>query len=279
LSRKIVLIILGLLAVFMLSSCSLALDRNPDVSNPMDEFVNKPRLKGYVISFRSYIDGVELNMELDSNNPFMLYENINNSLGESYVEYIQGNAIFMPSIKHDASDDMRSIELETYIILGPKFNNTIMDIQQVLVDPITNELSLNDFSYGYMLSYPNIGLKISQQAEYKENDLVIDAFKFEIDVRFVDTLLSVDILEYDKDNIFLKSTIYESFGNYDLDTLENTEYIIIEEEYLNKDEETYIKRTIYSRGENYNNTFYFLLMFTNEIGYVENNKSIKIIFT
>ena len=278
-SKRIILIILGIFSVLFLSSCSLAVDREPELSNPTDEIQNQPRLKGYLISFRTYMDGVEFDMGLDSNNPFMVYENINNSLGVSYVEYIQGNAIFMPSIKHNAYDDMRATELETYIILGPKFNNTIMDIQQILMDPITNEPSLNDSDFGHMLSFPNIGLKITQQDEHKVNDIVIDSFKFEVEVRFVDDLLSVNILEYDVNNNYLKHTEYDSYGRYDLNTLENTEYIIIEEEYRGYNDNIYIKRTIYSRDENYSNTFYFPLMFTNELGYVENNKSVMIKFT
>ena len=278
-NKKIVLLILSVLLGFLLSSCSLAVDREPMVSNPFDEFKNEPQLKGYVISFRSYDQGVNFNMGLDQENPFIFYEHENNTNPESYTEMIRGNAIFTPLIKFNQSDNFRSTEVDTYIILGPKFRNTIMEIQQVLIDPTNKELSIESFTYGHMLSDLNIGLKISQQRELKENNIVTYLFKFNIEIKFVDELLSVSVIEYDVNNLFLKKTIYDQYDNYSQDTLDMTDYVIVEEEFQKTSGDKYIKRTIYSRGENYSNTHYIPLMFVNEIGYVENNKSIELTFT
>jgi len=278
-NKKIVLLILGVLLGFLLSSCSLAVDREPMVSNPLDEFKNEPQLKGYVISFRSYDQGVNFDMGLDKENPFIFYEHENNTNPESYTEMIQGDAIFTPLIKFNQSDNFKSTEADTYIILGPKFRNTIMEIQQVLINPINKELKVESFTYGHMLSEINSGLKISQQSEFKENNVVTYSFKYNIEVKFVDQLLSVSVLEYNSENLLLEKTVYNQCGNYDQDTVGETSYVILEEEYQKANGDLYIKRTLYSRDENYTNTHYFLLMFTNEIGYVENNKSIRLIFT
>jgi len=278
-NKKTILIIMIALLGFFLSSCSLAVDREPVVSNPLDELKNESQLKGYIISFRSYDQGVNFDMGLDQENPFIFYEHENNTNPISYTEMIQGNAIFTPLIKYNHSDNLKSTEVDTYIILGPKFRNTIMEIQQVLINPTSKELKVESFTYGHMLSEINSGLKISQQSEFKEDNIVTYSFKYNIEVRFVDQLLTVNVLEYNSENLLIKKTFYDQSGNFNQDTLDDTDYVILEEEYQKANGDLYVKRTIYSRGENYTNTHYFLLMFTNEIGYVENNKSIKLIFT
>lgn len=277
--KKILFVILSAFIGFVLASCSLAVDREPMVSNSPDEIKNEANLKGYVISFRSYDQGVNFDMGLDSENPFILYEHENISEIESYTEMIRGNAIFTPLIKFNQSDNLKSTEIDSYIILGPKFRNTIMEVQQVLINPNNNELKIESFTYGHMLSDINSGLKISQQSELKENNIVTYLFKYNIEVRFVDELVSVSVIEYSKDNVLLNMTVYDQYGSYDQDTLSETDYIILEEEFRKANGDLYSKRSIHTKGENYTNIVHIPLMFTNEIGYVENNKSIKLLFT
>ena len=279
-NKKITLLILITLLCIGLSSCSLAVEGEPEITTPDNNFFNQTELKGYVISFRTYDDGVNFDMGLDSENPFMLYEYENKTSEPSYIEMIQGNAIFMPLIKYYENDEMKSTEIESYIILGPKFRNTVMDVQQVIEDSESKELKINKQAYaGYMLSEINMGLTVTHQVEVKKNDIVEYLFKYHVEVRFVDELQSVEVLEYSSDNILLRNTVFEENGNFDQNSLEETDYVIIVEKYKKSNNDIYVKRTIYSRDEKYSNTHYFPLMFTNEIGYVENNKSIKLIFT
>lgn len=278
-SKKIVLMILVIFAGFSLSSCSLAIEDEPVIDNPMEDIHNEPRLRGYVLSFRSLDDSINIDLGLDSSNPFMIYEHHYKLSNHDVVEYIQGNAIMNVKYHENIVEQARSTKVETEIILNHKFIHSILDVKQVVYDPETDQLSLKEYTYGHMLSSVNSGLKIGVKNEIKENDLIIYSFEFELKVTFVDELLSVKALEYDINNTLLKETVYSDLNDYILETMDDTDYVMVEEEYKKANNEIYKKRTIYSRGEVYNNIKYIQLMFTNEIGYVENNKSIKLIFT
>jgi len=279
-NKKLLLMILLVLVALTLSSCSLAIEGEPVITDPTQYENEEPRLRGYVLSFRSYeINGIHMDFGLDPSNPFMIYENHSILGNANTTEYIKGNGIFGVLYIENVIDHARSSKIETEIILGNKFLNSIMDIRQVVYDPKTDQLNIIDNTYGHMLSSMNIGLKLGIKSELKENDKIIHSFEFEINVKFVDELISMKVIEYDKNNTLIKETITIDSDDYTLTAQQDTDYVIVEEVYKNIKNEIYVKRAIFSKGENYTDTYYIPLMFTNEIGYVENNQKIKLIFT
>lgn len=276
-NKKYLITIVLFLLSFGLSGCSLVTNEDPE-ANLINNNENQLKLVGYVLSVH-FANSEVLDLGLDENNPFLYYEEL---ISEGTTHMLQGNAIFCPNIYIDNTDYGTSTSVETYILLGSKFEDAIIYLRDVYRDPTTNEISLGENQMGYSMSffggYSGGYITVKHEAELKTNDIVVYGFTFELKFEFVADLQFVKVLEYNQEHELIHTTLIDTLDDYEINTLETTEYVTIEEQYKNINEEINYQRTTYSRGESYSDSHTFLLKFTNETGYVFNNKAITINF-
>lgn len=138
------------------------------------------------------------------------------------------------------------------MILGNVHYGNLLQMQTIRKDDNNTMLeqgqgfSLNNFSM----------MTTKYEDDYVDNNVIYKTM-FEVTVRMVDTLKSVNIIEFDRGhNIQKITTSSEPIKTYI--PMQTTDYIVFEEVFENLEGEAYIKRTIYNKEKNHFVQLYFL---------------------
>lgn len=273
--KKVVTIMFVLILIIALQACQLAKGEE----TPRTEIEDENRLSGMYFQILSY----------DSQG---LYISVLPEFDESdkvYIEHVVYDYHGNPTERLDASSNLVNIHTSTNIlshtidgitthtrhniftfemILGNMHNGNILQMHIIKTDGVN---SILEQGQGYSLSHLST-MSTRFDDDYIKNNVVYKT-SFEIKVRMIDTLKSVNIIEFDRGHNVQKSTS----STVPIKTyipMQTTAYIIIEEVFEDLQGEEYIKRTIYNNDKNH----YVQLYFLDSLGIVNQNNTMEIRF-
>lgn len=228
---------------------------------------DEPVLYGFYLNFydKNHEPIESLNKDVDSEDAIAEYAIIYNENGHKIYGSNKGANVFAETSRKVSNI---SYELETTLYYTYELIDAVLYLDWVYFDENTQKAHLDNNYAGYYLgtnahfstsdtqNFSDIRFN-SQMEEYEEK---FDSY-VKINVKYLDYLTCAKVLEYDKDNQLINSTIIEkSDDSITFIASNNCEYVVIEEEYtVMNDEEhngekhyerTLISKTKYGNGMN-----------------------------
>jgi len=261
--KKIVSVTI-LALVMLLSSCSLANESGTFVFNQYY----------YPIYMVFETDGEDSDDDLfswswtcDESNP---------TLDSTCMSYGQGFYVNKQSTNTSVFDDNGKVTTTTTISMETTVY--FADEQQELVFyPVTYFLTQSGGNIYDIrstgLALQN-GITVNQTTSYPMSEDETIVISFSIHAQQIDTLLSVEIQEFNDEDELIKTSVINQIDLVDTITLiEDTAYVIVKEIYQNTEEETYNVRTMFDKSS----SAYFNLKFLDIDGFAHSH-SLHLVF-
>lgn len=174
-------------------------------------------------------------------------------------------------INYTTINDQNSItftqEASLWLLLGPSLQEKMIQIYPIYKGKSEPE----NHGDGVMLSIGSV-MKNTYQTTYVEND-IIHQIQIELNLKIINELKEVHIIEMDNTNTMIKKTVLDSPRN-EIHLHEDTTYGILESYYMNQNQEMIIERQFFDRQTNP----YFQLHFLNTYGIVTHESVLHLIF-
>lgn len=218
--------------------CGFHLTFYDDIEKPIEE-LNKPLESGEAVA------------------SYLIREHREELGGYDRLSGYEGADIFLTverkisDIKSDNSHT-NEIEIEETLFLTCEYTGKYVCAQWLYYNEDTKEISHEDNLYTNVGNSVKVPQNLTAEGVDKNGETYTINYNASVtfNIKRIDCLTGVKILEYGSDNEVIKTTEFINDGKHgDYTPNENCEYVVVEEEYTNRDGGKYRERTLINRDK------------------------------